>query len=250
MPRAIQTEKFWREDFRITPADDIQLQEYFFQENKPLHINDIVRLLMEWRISGSSPEIEVSNNNYDPTNSYQVGQKIHFSALDGQIGEVVGVRDGINDRYSTFRVIKVNFSHQNRTREFAIELNDFEVQTDSQIQQELTPQDLYNRFGRYVRQITEWTLSRSPSFVHLGLQWLPSIMLVNFHEGHCNIADAMIDIMGVPMSTDELLTEMPIPENANKQVKLFSLNYALYHDKRFKNVGTDEQPSWYLLRLR
>lgn len=250
MPRAVQTEKFWREEFKITLSDEIKLQEHFFQENKPLYINDIVRLLMEWRISNSAPETKVKNSqNYDPTGTYEVGDSLYFPAFDGKSGEVFEIRDGFNDRHGSFRVIKVRLAGERRKREFAIELKDFEVRTKGSLQPELTPEDLYNRFERDVRKTTEWTLSRSHSFVHLGSQWLPTIMLVNFHEGHCNIADAMIDIMGVPMSSGELLTEMPIPENANKEVKLFSVNYALSNDKRFKNVGTEEQPLWYLPRL-
>ncbi|MGB0386475.1 MAG: hypothetical protein ACPGWR_16815 [Ardenticatenaceae bacterium] len=249
MARVTQTEKFWREDFTITVADEIELQEYFFQKNTALHINDIVRLLMEWRLSGASPETEVSSNKYDPTSSYQTGQKMYFSSLDGAVGEVMTIRDGMNDRYGTFRVMQVYFPKRKETREFAIELNDFEVRGNGESQPALTPEDLYNRYGRYIRQSAELELGGSPNFVHLAEQWLPTIMLVNFHEGHCNIADAMIDIMGVPMSTAELLTEMPIPQHANREVKLFSLNYAFTKDKRFNNVGTDEQPLWFLPRL-
>lgn len=250
MPKAVQTEKFWREEFKITLSDEIKLQEYFFQKNKPLHLNDIVHLLMEWRISDSKPEKEVQNKQiYDPTKSYRIGDTLHFAAFSGKNGQVLEVRNGFNDRYGSFQVIKVKLAGERRKREFASELKDFEMQTEVKLQPELTPEDLYNRFGRDVRKTTEWTLGNSHSFVHLGSQWLPTIMVVNFHEGHCNIADAMIDIMGVPMSSNELLTEMPIPENANREVKLFSLSYALSRDKRFKNVGTDENPLWFLPRL-
>ncbi len=250
MPRPVQTEKFWREEFKITLSDEIKLQEHFFQKNKPLHLNDIVRLLMEWRISDSAPEVEAKNStNYDPTGSYKVGEHLYFPAFNGKSGEVFEIRNGFNDRYGSFRVISVKLVGERRKREFAMELKDFEIRAKGDLQPELTAEDLYNRFERDVRKTTEWTLGRSHSFVHLESQWIPTIMLVNFHEGHCNIADAMIDIMGVPMSSGELLTEMPIPANASKEVKLFSLNYALSNDKRFKNVGTAEQPLWYLPRL-
>jgi hypothetical protein len=75
---------------------------------------------------------------------------------------------------------------------------------------------------------------------------LPRALLVEIHEGHLNIAEAMIDMVGSSLSPQELLPELEIASNLSDAIKTFSLNYVLAQDNRFKNVGSELEPKWEL----
>jgi hypothetical protein len=249
MPRATQTEEYWRDEFALWEEDETVLQEYFIQQGRPLDTPTIVRKVMEWRAQGEKGA-QASNGRYDPTATYEMGQKLVFPALDDEVGEVVGLREGRNERYGPFRVLQVRLGPQQEMREFAAELDPAEAErfpTGGEAPMSLD--ELLERFGSYVTEQVEVALSQSDNFVRFGSHWLPRLMLVNFHDGHCNIAEAMIDITGEPMSPSELLVEIPIEEAAGDEVKQFSLNIALSGDDRFSNVGTEDAPLWYLPRL-
>jgi hypothetical protein len=249
MPRATQTEEYWRDEFAIWEEDETALQEHFIQQGRPLDTETLVRTIMEWRTQTEKGAQE-SNGRYAPTASYEIGQKIVFPALDDEVGEVVGVREGRNERYGPFRVIQVRFGAQQEMREFAAELDLAEAQRfQAGEDAPMTLEELRERFGLYAAEQVEVALRQSDNFVRFGPRWLPRLMLVSFHDGHCNIAEAMIDITGEPMPPSELLVEMPIEEAASDEVKQFSLNIALSGDDRFNNVGTEETPLWYLPRL-
>lgn len=250
MPRPTQTEKYWRNEFELTAEDETDLQEHFFLLNRPLSTAQISRLLMDWRLSEDLP---VSSGKYSPTEQYRVGQKITFAELDDDIGEVMAIRDGENERYGSFRVIKVYFPEYDETREFASELDPsrFEVKLSDEPNHEdlLSPEELYARFGSIVLESTQEALHKSANFVQWGNHCLPSMMLASYNEGHLHIADAMIDITGGAMPPAELLSEMPLEEEYGQEIKEFSLNHLLSEDTRFKNTGTDSEPLWYLRRL-
>lgn len=250
MPRATQTEEFWRDDFSLTDRDESKLQEYFLQRGTPLPPDELARQLVLWQVGDSGGGDSSHNGQYNPTHRYEVGQKITFPSVEGELGEILETRAGQNPNHSSFTVLRVRFPARNETREFASDLRDFVLREAGESNEPLLSADeIFERFGPYVLESVEWALSRSPNFVRYGERWLPTLMLVTFHEGHLNIADAMIDVMGTAMTPAELLTEMPTTEEASDEVKRFSLNHTLSQDKRFVNQGTNEQPHWYLVRL-
>lgn len=250
MPRPTQTEKYWRHEFELTAEDETDLQEHFFLQNRALSTESITRLLMDWRLSEDQP---VSSGKYSPIEQYEVGQKIIFAALDDDLGEVMAIRDGENERYGSFRVIKVYFAEYDETREFASELDPsrFEVQLTDEPNYEglLSPEEVYATFGSIALDSVQQALNKSANFVQWGNHWASTIILVPYNQGHLHIADAMIDIMGSAMPTTELLREIPLEGEYGQEIKEFSLNYMLSQDTRFKNIGTDSEPLWYLLRL-
>ncbi|MBA3530625.1 MAG: hypothetical protein H0T73_01705 [Ardenticatenales bacterium] len=252
MARATQTEAFWRDEFDILPEDEVAIQEYFIQQSAPLTTDELARFVMERRLSGKKKRrTGEKGRKYDPTDRYEIGEELIFPALAGEIGEVVGVREGQNERYNRFQVLQVHLAELNQQREFAAEM---EAPPGRMAQQgdepEMEFEELYERFGRYARDIVEAALEASDSFINLGAAWLPQFMLVKMHEGHANIAEAMIDITSEAMPTAELLKELPITEEAADAIKQFSLNYLLSQDPRFVNVGTETQAVWHLARLR
>jgi hypothetical protein len=252
MARATQTETFWRDEFDILPEDEVALQEYFIQQNAPLTTDELARFLMERRLSGNRRrKSSETGRKYDPTERYEVGEAIIFPTLAGEVGEVVGVREGQNDRYDRFQVLQVHFPELNQRREFAAELEAAPSRLAQLGDEPLMEFDeLYQRFGGYAREIVDAALEASPSFINLSAAWLPQFMLVKLHEGHANIAEAMIDIVGDAMPTGEILKELPVTEDATEAVKEFSLNYLLAQDPRFVNAGSEAKPLWHLARLR
>lgn len=250
MPRATQTEEFWRDDYSLTEQDESDLQEYFLQRGIPLSPDEIARQLVVGKVGDGGQGDGASNGQYSPIHRYEAGQKVSFPSLEGEMGEILETRAGHNPTHGAFTVLRVRFAARNETREFASEVQDFVLREVGESNEPLlSAAEIYERFGPYVLESVEWALSRSRNFVRYGGRWLPTLMLVTFHEGHLNIADAMIDVMGTAMTPIELLTEMPASEEAGDEVKRFSLNHTLARDKRFVNQGTDEQPHWYLARL-
>ncbi len=250
MTRATETEAYWRDEFTVTEKEETALQEHFIQQNKPLPTDAITRFLMERQHAGANKALQASKGSYNPTASYEVGEHIAFPSLGDEVGEVIGSRAGENVRYGTFRVIKVHFPGLGQTHEFATELsNEYSTMMDVVEAPPMGIDELYKRFGHYALEEVEAALEASDAFLFRDNQWLPRLLLVDFHEGHRNIADAMIDIMGEATSAADLLKEIPIQEQSSDEVKQFSLDHALSQDKRFRNVGSGEAPLWYLQRL-
>lgn len=252
MPRAIQTEAYWRDEFAVTEEDEVQLQEYFMQQARPLDSETISQRLISQRLEGGSKKRRraADGRPYDPSEGYEVGHTILFPALEGEMGEVRGVREGNNPRHEPFEVIEVYFPELDETREFATKLAAGTLRLAAlQLEPELSPEEVVARFGDQVQAEVAEMLEYSDDFLQVGGRWLPRLMLVHFHEGHANIAEAMVDIMGEPMSPAELLKELTIDEEASAAVKEFSLNHLLQQDERFINVGSEDAPLWHLKRL-
>lgn len=250
MAKAVFTEEFWRDRFTINEKDETALQEYFLQESKPLTTEAIARHLM-YRLLDQQGRSGGGGSGYHPAAQYEVGDELTFPALDDASGKVVAVRDGENDRYGPFRVIEVQFNGSDSTREFASEFADLDNRyAGGGDEPPMSHEEAVELFQPYAEETVEATLENSDAFVQFGAYWLPRLMLVNFHEGHCNIAEAMVDITGEPMPTGDLLTEIPVEEQANDTIKRFSLNHALGQDERFVNSGTAEEPLWFLKRLQ
>lgn len=255
MERVTQTERYWRDKFRLTDEDYDNVLEHFIAKAAPLSTDALARFLMNERYKDEEAALaaRVPTNAYHPAGRYRVGDLLIFPALGGVRGEVVGQRDGYNPRYDHFKVIQVRFEGRAAPREFVAEFKHphaLNIEIGAPVEEQLSPEQLYERYGFYVRQKLEQALASSGDFVRFGDRWLPAALLVGYNEGHLNIADAMIDITGDAMPPGELLKELSDGADVAPPIREFSLNYALSHDSRFVNVGTDERPLWYLRRLR
>ena len=74
-------------------------------------------------------------------------------------------------------------------------------------------------------------------------------LLAEIHVGHLNIAEALIEIRGMPVETTTLVKELDLPVEIKPEVLAFSLQSALIADGRFDQVGPGEVRQWYLSRL-
>lgn len=248
MTNGSRGDAYWREQFDLTAGDVNDLQEHALQVGRPLSLSEMVAAVVD-RHSSSGQE-EAKDGSYSPIGRYEPGQKLRFAHADNAVGEVVEVRPGNNPRYDPFEVIRVRFD-ADLTREYASALDDLPTAGDGgEDEATLDPESILTEYGDLVRARVLEGLRKSDAFAEFGARWLPTLMMVDFNEGHLNIAEAMIDITSEAMAPDELLTEVPLEQGASPDLARFSLNYVLEQDARFTNLGSESAPRWYLTRMK
>jgi hypothetical protein len=174
--------------------------------------------------------------------------------LDYRAGEVVSVRTGHNPEYARFKVIKVRFD-RGEEREFAAEFENGhplnqEAPGATDAEGQLSPGEVAALYGPQIQDRLEERLESEPDFIRLAGKWFRGDLLVDVHEGHLNLAEAVLDIAGGgPLPTDALLGDVELPAEISPQLRIFSLNYALQQDERFDEVGPAGEVLWYLHRL-
>lgn len=244
MAKTPKNETYWRDSFSVTEEDDMTLQSYFEDQGAPLSLDAIAHFLVQQQVAD---EAIANAGVYAPQEHYEVGQKLTFPPLNGAVGEVVGVRPGNNPRYGDFEVIAVQFAGQKSTREFVAGTQTIRLHGgDNAMAPRLSEAEIFAQFGEVIEETVLAALEDSGEYVTNGNEWLPRAMLVNFHAGHLNIAEAMIDMVGSPLTPEELLPEMEVQSSLPVAAQRFSLNHALGQDPRFKNVGNDATPQWHL----
>ena len=257
--RATQTPEYWGNSFSITNEDLEHLLNLFFEDELPRTDDElalaVVRRHCQREEAAVSREL-AKGTLYQPKHVYEVGQRLVFPALDYIVGNVVAVRDGQNPEVGPFQVIQVQFEGQPE-RAFAANfscahrLNEESAGTMPQDGESLrSPEDLYHLYGANVHAQLVAALENRTDFVWLFGKWFPSGLLADVNVGHLNLAEAVLDMAGGgPLPTEVLLRDVGLPHEINKQLQEFSLNYTLYKDERFDEVGPAGQVLWFLRRL-
>ena len=251
-----QNEVYWQRDFVMTDDDTEALYAAMLDDGQPRSQPDMATLVMQRRYSN---ELDLLTRRfsqgelYRPSGSYDEGQQLIFSALDYELGTVMGTRRGSNPRYGEFTVLQVQLGTGRKLREFAADLHVphklNEVKDVGETQEELSPGRLYDLFGHWVQPRLEKALEQGGEFVSFRGQWFLREMLPELHIGHLNIAEALIDESRAPMTTTEILKELDFPSGTTPEACRFALNRALSLDERFDDVSTSGDPLWYLLSL-
>ncbi len=84
----------------------------------------------------------------------------------------------------------------------------------------------------------------------MGDHWFPRALLVELHEGHLNLVEALLDVQGGgPLPPEVILPHLEMPADVPPALQIFSLNAALYRDPRFDEVGPAGQFLWFLRRM-
>ncbi len=257
--RQAQSAEYWGEGFSLTPQDLEYLNNLLLEAETPLGTDDIALAVLRHRVEKEEQRIEKQVLNggavYLPRDSYTTGQELVFPALDYARGRVVAVRSGGNPEQGVFEVISVKFD-EGEQREFASQLSEHDlneqggmlVGADGAIPN--SPEELFETFRDILKPRLEADLIASGDIVYLGGQWFPRALLAEIHEGHLNLAEAVLDISaGGPLPTSELIEHIDLPSNIDPHLKIFSLNYALQEDERFDEVGPSGEVAWYLRRL-
>ncbi len=259
--RNTQRAKYWQEKFSVTDEDLEHFYDLIIDNGKPCTIGDLALALVRSRCQKEEETIKAElakGSPFQPKDHYELGQKLIFPVLDYALATVVKVRPGHNPEHGDFQVIEVQFEDSGEIREFASELQtphklNREDGESALLQMEGldSPEELYHRYGPNIKSKLLERLSDSAGldFVCFGGEWFLKSLMADIHVGHLNIAEAMLDVNGGPLSGQELLKELELPVEIEPAIKIFSLNYALSQDERFDDVGTDEQVLWFLRRL-
>ncbi len=246
--RPIETTEYWLHEFDVTEEDITQFYEAMVEDGLPKTLKELALIVIRSRIeqdkAAQDEEARAQEVVYQPKGHYEVGQKVVFCALGDKVGTVVGIRPGENPSYGAFSVIKVEFEDGSQAREFAA---DFHLPHILNVEEpEVKPDELYKQFGEFVEAKVEKALHEHPEFVSQGGLWFLRDVVAEIHVGYLNIAEAVIDIAGVPQPTDALLKEMELPQEIPLPAQVFAVNYALSQDERFVNIGTERHPVWAL----
>jgi hypothetical protein len=257
--RKTQTAAYWREQFAPTEKDVTYLYGYMLEGAKSVSTAALSQLLIErhCRQEEEVIEAELSKGDvYQPKNEYQVGQAIIFPALDYALGVVVDTRPGRNPEYGEFTVIEVQFEGDDGSREFASglqgehKLNRKMGEADLLATGDLlSPQQLYELHGSVVDAKLVDRLHGHKEFVAFRGEWFLRDLLVPIDIGQLNIAEALIEIRGMPLPPAEFVPELALPTEVSEEIQILSLNLAFEADRRFDNIGDSGRDIWYLRRL-
>ncbi|HQE92484.1 MAG TPA: hypothetical protein PLH19_07365 [Anaerolineae bacterium] len=253
MSSTVQSDQYW-EQFSVLPSDLEHLVNFLVETEQPPMLDQLAQELMRARHQHMVALMENTLSQgriYRPGESYTVGEKIIFPHLDNLLGEVIAVREGHNPEYKAFSVITVKMTNGS-VREFAATLTqDHPLNTATYIPaQNVDLQEIYNQYGNKIKGALRSALEKNLQFIGVGEQWFLRDLMLDVPPGQLNIAEALLDMAGGgPLPTAKLLDEMEMPGEISRPLQLFSLEYALLHDRRFDEVGPAGYALWHLRQM-
>ncbi len=256
MERYTQTESYWKQ-FKVTEEDIDRIYNLLMEASRPVETERLARVVMEGRIRDEERRLQdilSKGRVYRPKETYNVGDTLVFPALDYAVGTVVGKRAGHNPAYPDFQVIQVQLEGEETPREFASGLDAPHRLNDngdvSALTGGLSVDDIFSKYGHFVVEALEQDLrKREDDFVYIEGGWFLRDSLAEIHIGHLNIAEAVIDLRGEPVTLDEILKELELPEEIPLDVQRLSLAHALRQDERYVSVDVNGEIRWYLRRF-
>jgi hypothetical protein len=257
--RRTQTADYWQEQFALAKKDEAYLYDLILEGGKPVSSAVLAEALIgrHCRQEEKLIEAELSKGAvYQPKDLYEVGAPIIFPVFEYALGTVTGTRPGQSPEYGEFTVIQVKFEGDDEIREFASglqgehRLNRAADEVDLLVAPDLaSPQALYDQYGPVVDEKVATHLAKHPDFVSFGDNWFLGDLLVPIDAGYLNIAEALIEIKAMPLTTADFLPDLDLPAGVSEQIKALSLGRALEADSRFDNIGDMGRDLWYLRRL-
>ena len=254
-----QTEQYWTQELSIDSDDLDYIHNLLLEEEHPLLIQNLTLAVVRHRVEQEEHALQrllAKGSLYKPENDYRIGEKLVFPAFNFATAIVTATRAGYNPEFGEFQVIKVEFSRTGRAREFASKLDkahQLNQETDKLLQEDATlktAEELYQQYGKWVQKELLAALENQRDLIQLFGLWFLKALTTEVGLGYLNIAEAILDIAdGGPRSTPELLQDMELPSESQPELLEFSVNYALYQDERFDEVGPAGQVLWYLRRL-
>ena len=224
----------------------------------PWSSEEVALALLEYKLTQenmSHRQIQHENGApeiYRPEEKYAAGHALIFPVLGGVQGEVIAVRNGFNPANGEFRVIAVACDDE-CTREFVSAMPDHVLNTNPSGVGGSEPktikesaQKLLCEHSPDLQTQIENELRARGDIVRLAGYWYPRDLLSEINSGYLNLVEAALDVAGVPLTPDDILTRVGIDDVGERQLMLFSLNYALQQDERFDEVGAAGQVLWFL----
>jgi hypothetical protein len=256
--RKTQTAAYWQNQFTVSGKEIEALYNQILETNSLVCFDDIAISLVRRKCEAEELATRTDLQRgelYQPQDSYVVGDKIIFPALEFALGTVESSRSGNHPQYGHFIVLKVLLEGQPQPREFvagfshAEALNIGAEQSLASLQGLMLPEELYQLYHEPIEAKIRTALNANPDFVEFQDQYYLRDLMIDVPEGLFNIADAAIDINGGPLSADALIEQMGLNKSDLNDTLRFSVNYHLENDPRFDDVGPTGQVRWYLERL-
>jgi hypothetical protein len=253
MSSTVQNDQYW-EQFSVLPNDLEYITNFLVETERPQPIDQLAQEVIRARHQQMVALIEdtlAQGSIYRPGDSYTVGEKIIFPHLNNLLGEVVEVRPGHNPEYDAFSVIKVRME-SGTVREFTAALtHDHPLNQATYLpSKNVAPDEIFDSHGEKIKTALRSALEKNVQFLSVGDQWFLRDLVMEIPAGQLNIAEALLDMAGGgPLLTKELLAEMEVPAEISQPLQLFSLEYALLHDRRFDEVGPAGYALWHLRQM-
>ncbi len=248
-------EDYW-ESFALREDDIEFLYNYLLEIETPLESRELMGQLVADRIQREKKAIEerrsAGGEVYFPKDDFAMGQALVFPAINWRQGKVSAIREGKNPDMPPFTVIEVEFE-DGETREFASDVEEHVLNAPPDVSGDdnmLNPQIVLANYGDTLCEALKKGLENSAEFVRIAGRWFPRALLVDVNVGYLNLAEAILDMEGGgPLNTAKLLETVEMPAEINPKLAEFSLDYALWQDERFDEVGPAGEILWYLHRL-
>lgn len=255
----------WARNFVIEQRDIEHLTGLLLEKETPLDSEELARALIEERVNEEAAVLRERYKDarlYNPSLSYEGGQKVIFPEFDYETAVIKSIRPGNNSDYGEFNVISVEFDDDDlntvgKYREFAANLTTPHELSESDDDSddlsgfgELTVDEVLEAAHDEILEELEDKLRASDELIYMAKKWFPRDLLLEVNVGHLNLAEAVLDIAGGgPLTTNDILEQIGGLGNSPMSLQEFSMNYALNQDSRFDEVGPAGEVLWFLSRL-
>jgi hypothetical protein len=246
---------YWN-DFQVTDHDIEFLYSCLLEIETPQTSFELITSLVSKRIEDEIEKLNKTQagrgSSYLPKETYAVGTRLVFPAMEWKSGQIVDIRDGVNPDITPFKVIEVKFDDDS-VKSFASQYEDHILNQPLPLagpDENLDPSFVLRKYRSVLSQKLESKLQDNDELVQIAGRWFPRSLLVDVNIGYLNLAEALLDEKGGgPLSTSTILQSIELPTDTNIKLTEFSLNYALQEDERFDEVGPTGEVLWFLHRL-
>ncbi len=257
--RKTQSIDFWVHDYQIDDDDHEFIYDLLAESDTPKTTREVTLAIIQRHMQQEERFLRDELSKaliYDPAESYQEGDVVYFPAMDFRKGRVVSIRPGNNPEHGEFDVITVAMEEEKKDRTFAANLQTPHKLNRTSDDNLLDEADLFSpaemlaeTSDALLNMVAEHLTANPDFFVRAGDAWLTTDQIAPVNIGHLNIAEALIEMEGGPVSTQKLLEQVELDSDLSEAIQIFSLDTALQHDDRFIQVGVGEESAWYLRRL-
>jgi len=257
--RKTQNIDFWTTDYQVTEEDHELIYDLLAESDIPKSTAELATAIIQRHAQQEERFLREELSKaliYDPSKTYAVGDVLYFPALDFRKGEVTALRPGNNPEHGDFVVMTVAVEGRKKPMAFAMNLqtphklnrtSDENLLDDDSL---LSPEEILAEAAHVLLPLLDEHLaSNSDFFVRAGDAWLTTDQIVPVNIGHLNIAEALIEMAGAPVSTQALLEQVGLDGDRSEAIRIFSLDTAMQNDERFIQVGLGDGKAWYLRRL-
>ena len=247
--------QLWGETFTLNDTDLEFVNNLLLEEGAPMESERLAVAVIRERLQNEAKHrarLSPEDTIYLPRHPYRVGQQLVFPMLSFARGTVTSVRPGENPEIGPFEVVRV--MAEGGEREFAARLENHKLNTipleTLMGASDRSPEQIFLEHRSSILNHLEMRLGNNPEIAKIADRWFPRSLLIDISHGHLNLAEAVLDVAGGgPLPTSALLEHIELPANVDPRLASFSLEYALYKDERFEEIGPAGEMAWFLKRL-